>query len=66
MGRLGTTELILILGIALVVFGPKKLPEIGKAMGQTIRQFKDHANKVSEDPLDDKASNLKEDDVVNS
>jgi len=50
--RLGTTELILILGIALVVFGPSKLPEIGKAMGKSIREFKDHANKVSEAPVD--------------
>jgi sec-independent protein translocase protein TatA len=52
IGKLGPTELILILGIALVVFGPKKLPEIGKAFGQTIKQFKDHANKVSEEPTD--------------
>lgn len=50
--RLGPTELILILGIALVVFGPKKLPEIGKAMGESIRAFKDHANKVSDEPSD--------------
>lgn len=66
MGKIGTMELVLILGIALVVFGPKKLPEIGKAMGQTIRQFKDHANKVSEEPLEDKTSNLKEDESLNA
>jgi sec-independent protein translocase protein TatA len=58
-GRLGATELILILGIALVIFGPKKLPEIGKAFGQTIKQFKDHANKVSDETdLDGKDENL--------
>lgn len=50
-GRIGTTELILVLGIALVVFGPSKLPEIGKAFGKTIREFKDHANKVTEEPI---------------
>ncbi|WP_026477212.1 twin-arginine translocase TatA/TatE family subunit [Alkaliphilus transvaalensis] len=44
-GRLGTTELILILGIALVVFGPSKLPEIGKAFGKGIKEFKQHSNK---------------------
>lgn len=49
MGRLGTGELIIILIIALVVFGPSKLPEIGKSLGQSIREFKNHANKVSED-----------------
>ncbi|WFA09991.1 twin-arginine translocase TatA/TatE family subunit [Tissierella sp. Yu-01] len=66
MARLGPMELVLILGIALVVFGPKKLPEIGKAMGQTIKQFKDHANKVSEEPLEDKTSVLKEEESLDA
>ena len=48
-GKLGTSELVLILGIALVVFGPSKLPEIGKSFGKAIGQFKSHANKVSSD-----------------
>ncbi len=39
-GRLGTTELLLILGIALLIFGPTKLPKLGKAIGQTIGNFK--------------------------
>ncbi len=48
-GKLGPMELILILVIALVVFGPSKLPDIGKAFGKAIRQFKTHASKISED-----------------
>lgn len=48
-GKLGTSELVLILGIALVVFGPSKLPEIGKSFGKAISQFKSHANKISSD-----------------
>ncbi len=48
-GRIGPMELILILVIALVVFGPKKLPEIGKAIGEAIRQFKKHSEKVTEE-----------------
>ncbi|CAK7040532.1 twin-arginine translocase TatA/TatE family subunit [Tissierella carlieri] len=48
-GKIGATELILILGIALVVFGPGKLPEIGKAFGKAIGEFKNHANQISED-----------------
>ena len=48
-GRLGATELILILAIALIIFGPSKLPEIGKSIGEAFGQFKSHANKVSED-----------------
>lgn len=51
-GRLGATELILILGIALVIFGPAKLPEIGKAFGKSIREFKDSVNKTGEEPAD--------------
>jgi sec-independent protein translocase protein TatA len=33
-------HLLLILGIALLVFGPKKLPELGKGLGEAIRGFK--------------------------
>jgi len=33
-------ELIVVLGIALVVFGPGKLPEVGKAVGKSIQEFK--------------------------
>lgn len=53
MGRIGATELILILAIALVIFGPAKLPEIGKSIGEAIGQFKAHANKVSEEIMGD-------------
>lgn len=48
-GRLGPFELILILCIALVVFGPSKLPEIGKSLGRAIREFKKHTNAISKD-----------------
>jgi len=44
-GSVGPTELLLIFIIALLVFGPKKLPEIGKSVGKAIREFK----KASED-----------------
>lgn len=47
-GKIGATELILILGIALVIFGPAKLPEIGKAFGKSIKEFKDNVNKVED------------------
>jgi sec-independent protein translocase protein TatA len=39
-GSVGPTELILIFIVALLVFGPKKLPEIGKSVGKAIREFK--------------------------
>lgn len=38
--NLGIPELILILVIALIIFGPSKLPDIGKSLGKSIREFK--------------------------
>jgi len=49
MGRLGMPELLIILLICLIIFGAAKLPEIGKAIGQTIREFK-KAMKDGDDP----------------
>jgi len=39
-GSLGLTELLIILTLALVIFGAGKLPGVGKALGQSIREFK--------------------------
>ena len=44
MFGLGAPELLLILVIALVVFGPGKLPSIGGALGKSLREFKDEVN----------------------
>jgi sec-independent protein translocase protein TatA len=43
-GKLGMSELLLILGIALLIFGPKKLGELGKGLGEGIRNFKSSMN----------------------
>jgi TatA/E family protein of Tat protein translocase len=51
-GKIGIGELILILAIALVIFGPKKLPELGKVIGEAIRNFRKHSD-GSEGPLGD-------------
>lgn len=48
-GRFGPMELILIFIVALLIFGPKKLPEIGRSIGKAIREFKDHSNKLTEE-----------------
>ncbi len=39
-GKIGLGELILILIIVLIIFGPKKLPEIAKALGNSLQEFK--------------------------
>ncbi|MBQ5585691.1 MAG: twin-arginine translocase TatA/TatE family subunit [Selenomonadaceae bacterium] len=46
---IGVTELVLILDIALVVFGPGKLPDVGKALGKSIREFKNAEKNIIED-----------------
>jgi sec-independent protein translocase protein TatA len=40
MGNLGPTELLIILGIVILMFGAKKLPEFARGMGQSIKEFK--------------------------
>lgn len=40
MGNLGMWEILMILVIALIVFGPRKLPELGKSLGQSLAQFR--------------------------
>ncbi|MBY7144687.1 twin-arginine translocase TatA/TatE family subunit [Virgibacillus sp. NKC19-3] len=52
LGSIGIPGMILIVIIALIIFGPKKLPEIGKATGQTLKEFKNSANDVMTDASD--------------
>ena len=54
MAGLGVPELIIIGIIALLIFGHKKLPELGKGLGKSIRDFKDAMNEKSE-PEEDTA-----------
>lgn len=51
--NIGFPGLILILVVALIIFGPNKLPEIGKAAGQTLREFKKSANDLTGDVKDE-------------
>lgn len=48
LGRIGTQELMIVLGIALIIFGPKQLPKLGKTFGKTIKGFKDGIEKEDE------------------
>jgi sec-independent protein translocase protein TatA len=47
--NIGIPGLILILVIALIIFGPSKLPEIGRAFGSTLREFKSSAKDLISD-----------------
>ncbi len=47
MGKLGMSELLIIFGIILLVFGPSKLPALAKSMGQAIKEFKKGSQEVT-------------------
>lgn len=47
---IGTTELLLVAGLALLLFGGKKLPEMMKGMGQGVKSFKEGLNSPTEEP----------------
>lgn len=46
IGGVGLPELLIVLFLALLLFGGKKLPEVARSMGQAMRAFKDEANKL--------------------
>lgn len=50
---LGPWSIVLIVIAALVVFGPKKLPELGKAFGHTLKEFKHATKGLADDEKDD-------------
>jgi len=60
MFGLGWPEVALIVIAALIVFGPKKIPELGSALGKTLRGFKEEINK----PQEISAGEDKEDDLA--
>jgi TatA/E family protein of Tat protein translocase len=44
--NIGIPELIIILGIALIVFGPRKLPELGRSLGRSLGEFRKASNEL--------------------
>ncbi|WP_027724877.1 twin-arginine translocase TatA/TatE family subunit [Tuberibacillus calidus] len=59
---IGPGGIILIIILALILFGPKKLPELGKAVGHTLREFKSATKGLADDDEEDK-KNKKQDDL---
>ncbi len=49
MPQIGAMELILILALALIIFGPGKLPDLGKAVGKTIKEFRSSSKEIMND-----------------
>lgn len=58
--NIGVPGLIIILVIALIIFGPSKLPEIGRAFGSTLREFKKSTRDLVADDEEEKKETKKE------
>jgi sec-independent protein translocase protein TatA len=56
----GPTELIIVLVIALLVLGPKRLPEVGRSVGRGMREFKDSLSGINRDDDEDEVKPLKQ------
>lgn len=62
-GSIGFTELMVLFVIALLIFGPRKLPEIARSVGQAMREFKKAGEEVTrsiEEPVDDLRERLQQ------
>jgi len=56
MGPIGIPELIIVLVILLIIFGPKRLPGLGRSLGSGMREFKDSiSGRSGDEPDDDRA-----------
>jgi sec-independent protein translocase protein TatA len=60
LSNIGVPGLILILIVALVIFGPNKLPEVGRAFGKSIREFKKATEGITDGIKEDLHEDLKE------
>jgi sec-independent protein translocase protein TatA len=58
LGNIGPLEIIVVLIIALVVFGPKRLPELGSSLGRGIREFRATVTGDKDDDGDDDVKTL--------
>jgi sec-independent protein translocase protein TatA len=64
-GPIGWTEIIVILIVALLLFGAKRLPEVGKSMGKAIREFKKSLKDVTDELDEDELSKPEKKDTEN-
>ncbi len=60
---IGPMELLLVLGVVLLLFGPKRLPQLGKSLGKTVKAIREGVDGDEEDDDDDGSAPAKEKDT---
>jgi sec-independent protein translocase protein TatA len=65
-GSLGAPELLVILVVAILVFGPKKLPDLGRSLGEAIRGFRKATNESENTPLENPETIAKPENTTKS
>ncbi len=66
MMAVGPVSLIVIAVVALIIFGPKKLPQFGRAVGSTLKEFKDATKGLADDDEDEEDEKKKETKKIES
>ena len=64
MGNIGSSELLIILVLALLLLGPKRLPEVGEALGRTIKRFRQASCELRDELDADKVIGLHDDETA--
>ncbi|MCC3372990.1 twin-arginine translocase TatA/TatE family subunit [Cohnella sp. REN36] len=57
--NIGVSGLVIILAIALIVFGPAKLPQLGRAFGDTLREFRNSTKGIADDGAEEEPKPIK-------
>ena len=60
MPNIGFPEIVVLLVLALIIFGPKRLPELGKSLGKGIREFRSSVSGDKEDEEDEEMRELQQ------
>ena len=63
MFQIGPTEILLLIIIALILFGPKKLPELAKAAGEAVRIFREESQKITSMEESKPSSSISDEDL---